>query len=244
MNRNTRPMGMNTPTIVVEGDRTDIYLSQAIPLGNDASLHDTMRSRALRHADGEPFWSEALLKDIFTSKRVLTFLKTPSKKNRRPVELCSNGDRNELQTLASTIVRDYVKVFAMLTCIEKQNKFKDLLEAQVDDNSLPLSQVDNVKCLIARADDPEIVLSCFQSWKTASRESFIRTQRRMNPAFLGLAKDGITIRHEIFDPHVLLPFLEDVDQHSGGYGVVAKVKIPADCHGFGNLLKSVSTSPT
>jgi hypothetical protein len=196
----------------------------------ESDLETMLRQRALIDANKRMFWSEPLLESLITPQRVSR-------------QLISRGlVTDDLKGIVEVIAVAYRKVFAILTIINKETEIGAFLQEGVDDKALPLHQMDHISCSISHAISPQRSLSCFSHWRASKRDDFLREQHRFSPAYLDLNDDGRTIKHKVFDSHVVMPFLIDDHMQTGGYGAIAQVKIHSDCHGFKNLLNSVCIS--
>ncbi|KAH8725464.1 kinase-like domain-containing protein [Phaeosphaeriaceae sp. PMI808] len=181
------------------------------------SLGVQLRCRALTHADGEYFWPQWLIEDIFTEL---------AKRKHANIEFAR-----------------YRKVLANLALIKKENEISALIQERVNDETLPLTRGNDPRFhMIFRTPESTNPLSCFQGWEVHEREYFLKNQHRLNPVQLSFGGDGKTVKHEKYPPGTLLPFLEDTHSEQGGYCNVYKVKIHDRCHGFRGVLKSIETN--
>lgn len=204
-------------------------------------LDDLLRDVGIKHMDEiytESFWSPKILGAVLTRERILE-------------ELLGLGNRLEERApdqLADEILFAFRIVFAILCLLGKGECIVDFIDDGVGDASLPYL----VLCVterehrhvLARSSSPNIPLRCLQSWRPQDRKSFTQMQHRVTPAFLDLATDQTSgqkvVQHKQFESTVVLPFMECKQKEHGGYGIVSRVKIHPDCHGFCDILKPVS----
>lgn len=199
--------------------------SRPIAPAASMDLIELLRHNAIKHADGQTFWPRKLLQSILTPDRV---------KRQLQANYTSSGD---IDRLSSTVTSTCLRVFAALTLIGKDNDFSKLVSIGITDDALPLQQADYVSSSISWAGS---VLTCFDHWTIVEREAFLNNQHRVNPQFLDFQPDRRTIKEEIYSSGILFPFLKEQHMHTSGYGAVSKVKIHTECHGFHDILESVS----
>lgn len=192
-----------------------------------ATLNKLMREKALNDANGNPFWPEKLLEEIISLEHIKTALKRTYKQPR------------DLEDLASTIKSSYLKVFAILTLIEKNRDILKFQKQGVNDESLPLVQIGGFGGSFALRSEPRRALDLFRAWKICEKQMFEIGQFRVNPAYLGSKSACREIQHEDFKPRQVMPFLEDEIIGKGSYGTIHKVEIDKRCHGFEGVLRSV-----
>jgi hypothetical protein len=181
-------------------------------------LELVLRDRALKDVDKKPFWPDTLIEDILTEEAIAD-------------QLGFSMD------LAHQITTSYRKILALLILHNKETEITNFMRDKVSDNDLPLSQV---SYKLVRKPLPNQTIPCFRNWKMRDLDGFYEKQYRLNPVFLSFETDGRTVRHETYEREIVLPFLEEKEMWVGGYGKVARVKVDGRCHGFNNVLKSVS----
>ena len=194
----------------------------------ETNLKSVLRTNALVHEDRTLFWSELLLNELITPAHV-----------RKQLGM-SDATGDVAGSQVEEILADYRTIFAILTWIGQEKEIWKIMYEGISDHMLPLVQVDDFNCQLARSITREQPLSCFMEWNYAQREGFHRVQRQFNPVYFDLEPDGRTIKHRTFDTPVLMPFLEDEYKQNGGYGTIYRVKIHRHCHGFQDVLRTVS----
>lgn len=207
------------------------------------NLEDLLRKYAIPHEDANTrnFWPSSLLNDLMTLVRIHEELEDIRDEHRDlQAELNAN--------LADEIHLGYRKIFAILCILDKGHLIVDFIEEGVKDSDLPLVDCVNTKPTdyeLARKAAPTRSLACIKRLKSRhNRESFSRIQHRFNPAFLSLGIDSKSgrrdIRHEQYEPTLILPIEQRVRKDQGGYGMVSRVRINPRCHEFQNILGTVS----
>jgi hypothetical protein len=190
------------------------------------TLNEELRDAGIRGLQRDHFWSEASLKRIITEERVITLLSR-----------CSYA-ASDRRVSPETILRSHLKVFAILTMLEKHDDIYECMQQGVSDETLPLEQTNRGKRSILLKGN---VLSCFDNrhWSYADRDGFIRLQYQVNPVTLG--RDGDSARHKDFNESTILPIIKDTFVERAGYGAVSKVELHPECHAFQDVLPSVRT---
>ncbi|CAI6287422.1 unnamed protein product [Periconia digitata] len=224
------------PSIRVEQSSSEVAMndsqiterSMSEPQSSE-DLYILLRHNSHKNGVKEFFWSETKLRDTLSRERIMSRIA-------RSVPRIKN-----IETFADKILKNHVKVYAILILIDKDKCFNELEAMGLDDASLPLVLIENGSNPLARASEPSQVLSCFSKWRPCKRDDFVRWQRYVNPPFLSMGLDS-AVRHERFDRPTFLPFLEEKSVNSGGYGEVLKVNIPGDCHGFHGILGKILTN--
>jgi hypothetical protein len=186
------------------------------------------------------FWPAPLLQRIMTKHRVVEELE--AYKNTEPGLFHGAA----LGVLADTILRHYRKVFAVLVLISKGRFIQVAMDEGLDDTRLPLEMY-GTTCQLYKTQKGTSQLKlveCFEGlgWDTCHRECFSEYQYAVDPCVLTLENDGRTPRHKDYHDKVVLPFTDEAERQTGGYGIVTKVTVHEGCHEFHALLKSVSSS--
>ncbi|KAH7091632.1 kinase-like domain-containing protein [Paraphoma chrysanthemicola] len=182
------------------------------------------------------FWPAQLLQRIMTRDRVVEEL--------WEYKIGSPGSFHEipLDALADIIMRHYRKVFAVLVLIGKGDLIQAAINEQWDDTQLPLLAYGPNNHLYSKKP-PNRLAQCFErhDWKPVHRQLFAEYQYAVDPCIFTLEVDGSTPKHRVFHDKVVLPFTDEAERHSGGYGIVTKVAIHEHCHEFHALLQSINT---
>jgi hypothetical protein len=139
-------------------------------------------------------------------------------------------------------VSNYVKVFAVLALIEKEEDIEQFIEEGVGDRELPL-----VKCkvqnpnlwILARSATPSKEIGFFRSWRIGTLQAFFSWQYGVNVPFLDMAHGKGSIIHIDFPPQTIMPVLSTMIEQRAGSGNVYKVQIHPGCHGFHEVLQPV-----
>jgi hypothetical protein len=189
------------------------------------------------------FWPPSILNAIVTRKRILEELVDIQEEHREMKE-------ENIATLADEIHAEFRTIFAILCMCDKGYHITDFVEGSVKDIDLPLVPrigTTSTDWDLARKNEPDKSLGCVRRLKTRhTREFFACLQHRFVPAYLSIEVDPESgqrnIRHERFEPTLILPFEERVRKDQGGYGMVSRVRIQPHCHGFHNVLKPVSST--
>jgi hypothetical protein len=204
-------------------------------------LGNLLRRCSIRHYDRKTkyFWTNELLDRILTLERVMEELqayqeKDPAFFGGKPITAC-----------AKNILKEHHKVFAILTLIDKGPCIKNVIADRLKDTDLPLSTNNESPSypLYRRSrkkSEPQKV-KCLSGpdWRAPHRELFFKYQYALDPEFLDLEQDRRTPKHKEFGCETVLPFLSQEERQQGGYGVVTKVDIHPNCHGFNDVLESV-----
>ncbi|KAH7081175.1 kinase-like domain-containing protein [Paraphoma chrysanthemicola] len=180
------------------------------------------------------FWPAPLLQRIMTKDRIVEELEAYAVG--APDLFCGVA----LDALADTILHHYCKVFTLLILCDHGSFIQTVINEKLDDTQLPLAASGPTHQL-SSMQQPNRVGKIFSGWASLHREVFSDYQYAINPYVFTLADDGRTPRHKDFNKNVVLPFTNEAERHSGGYGIVTKVAIHEDCHKFQALLKSIKT---
>lgn len=204
------------------------------------SLDECLRKHAVPHCDTQIkwFWTERSLTQFLTKGRILKEL------HGYQIAKPALFSLQTLSELTDIIFKHHRKVFAILCLIGKGDVISDLMH-ELKDTDLPLQTLagdsnHNLYRWSPQASGLVHVRSLSSPiWNTCDREAFSKYQRSVSPEFLEMDEDGHTPKHETFHKEVVLPFMGETDVECGGYGVVSKIEVHPDCHGFHNLLKTV-----
>lgn len=189
------------------------------------------------------FWTEKSLTLLLTKDRILKELEGYQRAKPAPFR------RQTPSELTDIIFQHHRKVFAILCLLGKGALIASVMH-ELRDTDLPLqTPADDGKYNLYRASPQASRLVRVKSlstsiWNTCDREAFLKYQRLISPEFLEMDQDGRTPKHMTFHDEIVLPFMRITDGECGGYGVVSKIEIHPDCHGFHNLLTSVCRLPT
>jgi hypothetical protein len=202
-------------------------------------LDNLLRRCAIQHYDRSTrfFWTNKLLERILTRKRVMEELEAYQKAD----PALFNG--TTIAACADNIMETHLKVFAILVLLDKGPCIRDVM-ATLKDTDLPLSTNNSKSCRLyrhSRKTSKLQLVACLSrpDWKTLHREAFLKLQHALSPQYLDLEEDRRTPKHSDFGYETVLPFIHEEERQQGAYGVVTKVTIHPDCHGFHDVVKSV-----
>ncbi|CAN9195088.1 unnamed protein product [Alternaria sp. RS040] len=210
----------NIVTIREVGDTVQRHDNAEDAENEPLTLNEELREAGVKGLQKDYFWSEASLKRIITEERVIALLSG-----------CPYA-ASDRQLSPKTILKSYLKVFAILTMLEKHDDIYECMQQGVSDETLPLEQMDHGKRSILLKGN---VLSCFNNrhWSYANRDGFISYQYQVNPVLLGRDRDSAS--HRDFDESTILPITKDTFIERAGYGAVSKIKT-TECFALKRLL--------
>lgn len=203
-----------------------------------------MRMCGIKHFDKNIryFWTEGLLSRILTRDRVIEALQEYRQ------DTPTIFPETTVEALADRILAHQPKIFAVLTLLDMGPCIEQVIVEGLVDQDLPLRTNGAPSCLLYCTSGaiPDLQLVRFSSrrgWSPILREGFLKYQHALTPQFLDFKTDRRTASHKDFDSDVVLPIMEVEEGYEGGCGIVTKIKIHPDCHGFHggshNLLRSV-----
>jgi len=198
-----------------------------------------LRQCAVSHADSRVrrFWPIQVLEKVLTADRIIHELggSTTGKISFAKVETT--------RSLADRIIRNHLRLFAVLTLIGQGRCIGDFVQEGIQDRHLPLIS-DGPTCHLYQrfpgVDGARAIQSFLgKDWAIFHRELFSDLQYAVSPVVLELQPDGRTPKHMDLDHKEVLPFIEMTDRQDGGYGQISTVKVHPDCHGFHQILSQV-----
>jgi hypothetical protein len=123
---------------------------------------------------------------------------------------------HELKQMAERACESAYKLFAILVCANKSNKFYDFLEEGLCDADLPFGRSSNLGQGgdLCSSRPPNKIIQSMKSWGRYQISNFSRDQWQMlSPVF----RRGSEVKHyELLNNHVL-PFIEDHKLDSGEF---------------------------
>lgn len=125
--------------------------------------------------------------------------------------------RRQRQAHHTTVDTGFRKVLAALVLEGKAERVLELMDAGVDDRSLPLTllKAEGGMALAAGKRAPKLV--CFDSWRSRDIEGFYRTQWELCPPFFSMTDDGKVVHYRLHRD-VVLPFVDHQHRHDGSGG--------------------------
>jgi hypothetical protein len=184
------------------------------------------------------FWTNDLRRRILTRERIVEELQAYQ------MATPTLFDGTTIAACADDIMEKHHKVFAILTLLDKGPCIRTVMNDRLLDTDLPLCTNKSTLCPLfrrSRKKSKPTPLTCLSSpdWRPVHREAFFKFQYSLDPQFLNLKEDRRTPEHRNFGYETVLPFMEEEERQRGGYGIVTKIKIHPDCHGFHDVLRSV-----
>jgi hypothetical protein len=224
------------------------------PLGRLLRIHET------KHADSSNsnFWSLKLLRHILSRHRVQRELKSYQGNAITYLDQI----RPEADPSTNSNTRTYIKIFALLILIDRGDEIGNFVEASVSDEDLPLGYRRH-DTVLYRKDSPNVILACFNKWKSFIKDYFNTTQWKVVTPYLALGPEN-EVNHYDLEDNTILPWIEQKDPsppgspsklsssnraylnptrnqgREGGYASVSCVQIDPFSHGFQSVLQSVS----
>lgn len=216
------------------GEQASLKDTRDLNDSESSELHELLRDHSIPHSDPQivSFWSIQRLRAIMTPKRILNQLN------------CNELTRTNARTIAQQIQNRYMKVYAILTLNQMDDQITALMQEGLDDDCLPLVKADmrtrKSQCRIARRNLEQAPLACFDTWRVAERELFLACQYRFIPVILAFDAESKVMKHVELDNAAVLPFMKIEPIRDGGFGSVTEQEVHPDCHGFQDILQSVS----
>ncbi|KAI8720210.1 Protein kinase domain-containing protein [Fusarium sp. LHS14.1] len=190
--------------------------------GDDQATLCTLLQRYRIEGSDGPFWTEKLLRQILTERRVGTELCAVSEFSRSEVQyylgkILSSKGQEEPET--------YLRVFTLL-----------VLTARVCDVGIFIKE----HCLISISDGEESALRCFRGWPLDQKRNFLQTQRHLIFPFLDVAAHN-TCKAIVLKPDIIRPWRYESIRNStgcrmGAFGTVSSVEIYPTSHAFDKAL--------
>ncbi len=209
----------------------------------DKDKEEKFENTGIKHRDesSEDFWPLAYLKRWMTRDRVVEAL--------RAVEDPAKISDTDVQAYAKIIVptppttETYIRVFAVLTLQEREGYISGFIKHGICDDKLPLKGSDKLK-VFSCCDGGEIDQDCFKGWTRSDKRDFEQEQYRVCTPYFSCGERG-ELKHYDLLPKTILPWVpiensKKEEKKAGGFGVVERVQMHEDSHGFHDRLKSVS----
>ncbi|KAJ3468277.1 hypothetical protein MRS44_002342 [Fusarium solani] len=205
--------------------------------GDDqVTLYTLLQRYRIEGSDG-PFWTEKLLRQILTERRLRTEFRSHSDVQYYIDKILPSQGQEEPET--------YLRVFTLLVLTARVCDAGMFIMEHVCDEKLPLhGELDSPDCPISFLGGEKTALKCFQGWSLDQKQNFLQTQRHLIFPFLNVAEDN-TCKAIVLQPNIIRPWRYESIRNStgsrmGAFGTVSSVEIHPTSHAFDKALSEIN----
>jgi len=221
------------------------------------SLGMQLRSSQIEHEDEDNFFSAKDISKILSRENIERELERLQLSKEISVDVILSN-KPEMEPSQPQKGQTYLRVFALLLLLEREDEITQFVKDGVCDGILPVvprqatQHTQHDLCLRSAPNKP---LGCFKKWKIHEREYFNNWQYRVSVPFFapqhGPGSNEMTAPHYTFDNRIVLPWCardtkapssphsKPSSERNGGYGTVHRVRMHPRCHGFQEILEKV-----
>ncbi|KAF5694754.1 serine threonine kinase [Fusarium denticulatum] len=209
-------------------------------------LGKLIRDYSVEGLDGR-FWTDKLLRHILSRERIKAELKRPEH-GFNDLEVDGYVDKIHPPDVKPSADRTppgaFLKVFGLLVLQERCGDIRRFVNAEFNDQQLPIRVENNTVYPLA---GPDLPIACFEGWRTSEKEYFESHQWKIDTPYFSSVADEPLKKHHLhksackpwrrsretsFEPR------NDDSDNMIAFGRVTRVEIHPTSHAYPHLLKS------